>query len=206
MRSNLFTEKVIARAKKNARYLAQSEKLRTTLFNSISHELKTPLASIMGAVTGLLEENDIYRPEDRRALLQTVKEGALRMNRLVGNLLDMARLESGMMKLKLEWCDIQEIIGVAIQRMHDILLERKIDIEIPQKLPLIKADFTLIEQVLVNLLDNAVKYSPVGTAIGINVSQECNVLKISISDQGVGIPKENQEQIFDKFFRLYWYL
>ncbi|MEL7567738.1 MAG: ATP-binding protein [Dehalobacterium sp.] len=193
----------LAHEVEQARYLAQSEKLRTTLFNSISHELRTPLASIMGAVTSLLEDSDLYGPEDRKSLLQTVKEGGLRMNRLVSNLLDMARIESGMMKLKLEWCDIQEIIGVAIRRMHDLLLDKKLDIKIPHDIPLIKADFTLIEQVLINLLDNAVKYSHPGGEISIKVSKNTDILQISVSDQGTGIPDKDREKIFDKFYRLY---
>ncbi|MBZ4654958.1 MAG: Osmosensitive channel His kinase sensor [Peptococcaceae bacterium] len=178
-----------------ARYLTQSEKLRTALFNSISHELRTPLASIMGAVTSLLEEGDIYNQSDRKTLLQTVNEATLRMNRLVGNLLDMARLESGMMQLKSEWCDIQEIIGVALRRMQDLLQQRPVHTDIPVDLSLVKADFALIEQVLVNLLDNALKYSPPDTEIAITVEEIDKEIQIAVQNKGDSIPKTDDQPV-----------
>lgn len=185
-----------------ARYLIQSEKLRTALFNSISHELRTPLASIMGAVTSLLDEDELYNQSDRQDLLLTMNEGVLRMNRLVGNLLDMARLESGMMQLKAEWCDIQEIIGVALRRMNANLQGRNIKIEISREIPLIKADFVLIEQVVVNLIDNAYKYSLPETDITIEAFKEEEHVCLSIRNWGIPIPEGDREKIFDKFYRL----
>ena len=98
---------------KETHLLAESERLHAALFNSISHELRTPLTSIIGAVTGLLDEDDLYDPVSRRDLLQTIKQGAMRMNRLVNNLLDMTRVESGYLQLSKEWCDVQDMIGVA---------------------------------------------------------------------------------------------
>ncbi|HHW42099.1 MAG TPA: sensor histidine kinase KdpD [Syntrophomonadaceae bacterium] len=195
----------LAAEAQQARYLEASEKLRTALFNSISHDLRTPLASITAAVTGLLEEGEgvVYQPEARQALLQTVKEGALRLNRLVGNLLDMARLESGMLQLKLEWCDVEDIIGVALRQLQETLRDRILQVNIPSELPLVKADFTLIEQVLVNLLENAVKYSPPGSEIAITVHQYEKELHVAIADRGAGIPEGDQERVFDKFYRLH---
>lgn len=184
-----------------ARNLAQSEKLRIALFNSISHELRTPLASILGAVTSLLEGGDIYNQTDRQFLLQTVNEGALRMNRLVGNLLDMARLESGMMQLKYDWCDIQEIIGVALRRIQEYIGERIIKVEVMQSLPLVKADFVLIEQVIINLLDNAHKYSTPGTEISIIIRMMEKEIRIEIKNIGEPIVESEKEKIFDKFYR-----
>lgn len=183
------------------RNLAQSEKLRIALFNSISHELRTPLASILGAVTSLIEGGDIYNQADRQVLLQTVNEGALRMNRLVGNLLDMARLESGMMQLKYEWCDIQEIIGVALRRIQDYIGERSIKVDMPPSIPLIRADFVLIEQVIVNLLDNANKYSDSGTEISIIIGSTAKEIRIEIKNIGEPILEGDREKIFDKFYR-----
>ncbi len=195
----------LAAEAQQARYLEASEKLRTALFNSISHDLRTPLASITAAVTGLLEEGEgvVYQPEARQALLQTVKEGALRLNRLVGNLLDMARLESGMLQLKREWCDVEDIIGVALRQLQETLRDRILQVNIPSELPLVKADFTLIEQVLVNLLENAVKYSPPGSEIAITVRQDEKELQVAIADRGAGIPEGDQERVFDKFYRLH---
>ncbi|KJS83653.1 MAG: hypothetical protein JM58_12310 [Peptococcaceae bacterium BICA1-8] len=193
----------LANEAEQARYLTQSERLRTALFNSISHELRTPLASIIGAVTSLLDEGELFSKKDKKSLLSTVNESAQRMNRLVGNLLDMARLESGMMKLKWEWCDLQEIIGVAIRRLQDFLQDRKLVIDLPNNLPLIKVDFTLLEQVLVNLLDNAIKYSPLESEIKISVTIETENIKINIIDKGPGIADDDRERVFDKFYRLY---
>lgn len=188
---------------RQVRCLAQSEKLRTALFNSISHELRTPLASIKGAVTGLLEGGDIYNKADRRSLLQTVYEGAVRMNRLVGNLLDMARLESGMMQLKYEWWDLEEIIGVALRQIQESIQDRPININSSSSVVLVKGDFALIEQVLVNLLDNACKYSPSGSEISITTRKFEREIHVSVSDCGSGIPGSDWERVFDKFHRLY---
>ncbi|QGP93913.1 Sensor protein KdpD [Neomoorella glycerini] len=193
----------LAAEAQQARCLAASEKLRTALFNSISHDLRTPLASITAAVTSLLEGGEVYQTEARQALLQTIKEGAARMNRLVGNLLNMARLESGMLQLNQEWCDVEDIIGVVLRQMRETLQNRPLKVEIPSGIPLVKMDFSLIEQVLVNLLDNAVKYSPPGSEIAITVRQEEQELQVAIADRGTGIPPGDLERVFDKFYRLH---
>ncbi|MDT3698550.1 MAG: sensor histidine kinase KdpD [Thermincola sp.] len=182
--------------------LAESERLRTALFNSLSHDLRTPLASIIGAVTGLLEGECVYSPAARVDLLQTIHQGAIRMNRFVNNLLDMARLESGMLQLKKEWCDIQDVIGVAVSRMGETLTNRPLKIHVEPDLPLIQADFVLIEQVLINLLDNALKYSKRGSEIAVSACQSGKHLTISVADRGHQIPEEDLAKIFDKFYRL----
>lgn len=193
----------LAAEAEQARCLAASEQLRTALFNSISHDLRTPLASITAAVTGLLEGGEIYQSEAREALLQTIKDGARRMNRLVSNLLDKARLESGMLKLNREWCDIQDIVGVVLDQLQETLEDHPVEVDIPPELPLVKADFSLIEQVLTNLLENASKYSPPGTGIALSVRQVGEELQVSVADRGCGIPDGDQERIFDPFYRLH---
>lgn len=190
--------KMADQAKEN-KLLAETERLYSALFNSISHELRTPLASIIGSVTSLLEDDDLFTPKDRQQLMLNVKQGALRMERLVSNLLDMARLESGLLKLKKEWCDVQDLIGVASSQTKT-LRGRDITIIIEPDMPLISADFVLMEQVLSNLLDNAAKYSK-GEII-VSAQKKINDLEISISDYGPGIPFEERERIFDKFYRL----
>ncbi|WP_088189439.1 sensor histidine kinase KdpD [Desulfosporosinus sp. FKA] len=188
---------------RQAHALAESERLRTALFNSLSHDLRTPLSSIIGAATGLLEDHDsVYSPDARHDLLQSILQGAERMNRFVNNLLDMARLESGMLKLHKDWCDIQDIIGVAINRLDIILAKRLLDIKIPAGLPLVQADYALIEQVLVNLLDNAVKYSEPGSKILIFVKQVGQALEIAVANRGNPIPETDLSKVFDKFYRL----
>jgi two-component system sensor histidine kinase KdpD len=183
--------------------LAESESLRTSLFNAMSHDLRTPLASIIGSVTGLLEEGSVYTPDARRDLLQNIKQGATRMNRLINNLLDMARLESGMLQLHKEWCDIQDIIGVAVSRLEELLKSRPVEIKIQPEMPLLQADCVLIEQVLVNLLDNALKFSETGSEIVITASSDKKLAEVSVADRGQRIPAEDLERVFDKFYRLH---
>jgi len=183
--------------------LVESERLRTALFNSLSHDLRTPLASIIGAVTGLLEDKHVvYSPEVRDELLKTILQGAQRMNRFVSNLLDMARLESGMLRLNKEWCDLQDIIGVATNRLGDSLTRRPLEIDIQEGLPLVQADGILIEQVLINLLDNALKYSEVGSKIMIFIRQRGKQLEIVVANRGQGIPETDLSKVFDKFYRI----
>jgi len=182
--------------------MEESERLRSALFNSISHEMKTPLASILGAVSSLVDDEALYNEEQKSTLLLSIKQGALRMNRVVGNLLDMARLESGYIRLNTDWCDIQDIIGVTLRENRDILLEHRVRVNIPEDISLIKADYGLIEQVLNNLLHNAVKYSPSGSEIEVSVHEAPGELQVSIADQGPGVAAPDEARIFDKFYQL----
>ncbi len=186
-----------------AKWFAESEKLHRALLNAVSHDLRTPLASITGAVTELLSEGDLYNAESRATLLRTIREGALRMNRFVANLLDMARLESGILKPNREWCDISDIIGVALKEVRDMLPEDRLRIEVPAEAPLIRADFSLIEQVLINLLENASKYSPPESKISIIVTINQGELLVEIGDCGFPVPADDRLRIFDKFYRLH---
>ncbi|MCC5466583.1 sensor histidine kinase [Pelosinus baikalensis] len=192
----------LAEQARQAALLAESDQLRTALFNSISHELRTPLSSIIGAISGLMDTEGVYSENDKKELLETVKEGADRMNRLVVNLLDTARLESGMMQLKKDWCDIEDITGSALRRVGECIKGRALLVNIAPDLPMIKADCVLLEQVVVNLLDNACKYSAQGSEIVITASQDTSVIQVSIADRGIGIPTENLMRIFDKFYRV----
>lgn len=184
------------------RAIEQGERLRTALFNSISHDMKTPLSSILGAATTLLEDEEKYDRVQKLTLLTSIKKGALRMNRVVGNLLDMARLESGHINLQIDWHDIQDVIGVALRENSEVLQEHKIRVEIPQDTGLVKFDFTLIEQVLTNLLHNAAKFAPPKGEILVKANQTANELTVSVIDQGTGILPGDEERIFDKFYRL----
>lgn len=185
-----------------AKWLLESEKLHKAMLDAVSHDLRTPLSSITGAVTGLLYEGDRYNEKAKTALLQAIYEGSQRMNRFVTNLLDMARVESGLLKPKRDWCDLLDIIGVAAKNVHDILPESRIGVETPQDLPLLEVDFGLIEQVFTNLLENAAKYSPSDSKVTITVAGRPDELLISVLDQGQTIPDEERGRIFDKFFRL----
>jgi two-component system sensor histidine kinase KdpD len=192
----------LAKEAEKAKLLSESEKLHTALLNSVSHEIRTPLASITGAATSLLE-GGVISPESRDILLCTIKEEAQRMNRFTSNLLDMTRLESGMLKPNLDWCDLQDIIGVAIREIKDVLQNHNLKINIPAGLPLVKTDFALIEHVVINLLENAVKYSPPEGEISLSVQQQDKELLFSIINTGPVIPIQDRKYIFDKFYRLH---
>jgi two-component system sensor histidine kinase KdpD len=192
----------LAKEAEKAKLLSESEKLHTALLNSVSHEIRTPLASITGAVTSLLE-GGVISPRSRDILLSTIKEEAERMNRFTSNLLDMTRLESGVLKPAVDWCDMQDIIGVAIREIGDILQKHKLQIHISEGLPLVMADFALIEHVIINLLENAVKYSPPDGEISISVQQQDNELLFSIINTGHIIPVQDRKYVFDKFYRLH---
>lgn len=192
---------LLAEQAREAQLLGESEKLRTALLNALSHDLRTPLASMIGAVTGLLEGEELYSLEARRDLLQTIQQGAMRMNRLVNNLLDMARLESGIFQLNKEWCDLEDVLGVAIRRLGDPLANRPLKIDIKQQF-FVLADFTLIEQVFVNLLDNALKYSEHGSEIQISMRSNRKEVEIAVMDRGTPIPEADLERVFDKFYRI----
>lgn len=182
--------------------LAESERLRTALFNSISHDLRTPLASIIGAVTSLMQGDCVYTPSARDDLLQTVYQGADRMNRFVNNLLDMARLEAGVLKLNKDLADIQDIIGVAVSRMDAQLDQRSFSMTIDPDLPMVEVDFVLIEQVLVNLLDNALKYSESNNAVSIYAGLSGGIVLVTVANEGPTISVDDLDRIFDKFYRL----
>jgi two-component system sensor histidine kinase KdpD len=194
----------LAEQAREALTLVESERLRTALFNSLSHDLRTPLSSIIGAVTGLLEDrnNNVYSPEARQDLLQTILQGAERMNRFVSNLLDMARLESGMLKLNKDWCDLQDIIGIAVNKLGDALNNRPLEINVQPELPLVQADNILIEQVIINLLDNALKYSEPESKIVISTREHGEQLETAVANRGQGIPETDLGKVFDKFYRL----
>jgi two-component system, OmpR family, sensor histidine kinase KdpD len=193
----------LAKEAEQAKWLAESERLHTALLNSISHDLRTPLASITGAVTSLLSEENVYSQEAKGVLLQTIKEEAQRMNRFVANLLDMVRLESGILKPNKQWCDIQDIVGVVLREINDILQGHPLRINIPQDLPLVKADFILMEQVIINLLENTIKYSPPDSEISISAHYSDKTLLVTVADRGPVIPMQEREHVFDKFYRLH---
>ncbi len=192
----------LAEQARQADLLQATEKLQTALLNSISHDLRTPLVSITGALSSLREDSLSISHEDRTSLLETAYGEAVRLNRLVGNLLNMTRLEAGAIHLRCEPCDIQDAIGAALDQLEERIGKTPIRVKIPENLPLISLDFSLFGQVLVNVIDNAVKYSPKDTPIEIIVSQTDYDVSIKISDRGIGIPVNDLERVFDKFYRV----
>ncbi len=192
----------LAEQARQAQILQAAEKLETALLNSISHDLRTPLVSITGALSSLYEDNGAMDAATRRSLLETARDEANRLNRLVGNLLNMTRIEAGAMRVVYQPCDVQDVIGTAVEQLKERLEDRAVIIDLPDELPLIPMDFVLIQHVLVNLLDNAIKYSPSGTPIEIHARLAGAFLEIEIADRGIGIPPEDLSRVFDKFYRV----
>ncbi len=184
-----------------ARLAAETERLRSALLASLSHDLKTPLASILGAVTSLREFNDLYDAETRDELAATIEDEAERLTRFVANLLDMTRLDSGAIDIVTQPVDLGEVIATALQRSSRLLAQHRIELLVAPDLPLIAADAVLLEQVLVNLIDNAAKYTPAGTLIRIEAQASPNGTDLTVLDEGPGIPESEQERIFEKFHR-----
>ncbi len=183
--------------------IEESEKLYKNLFNSISHELKTPVATIMGSSSYLLERLKEKGNEDvDNQLLKEIYVASTRLNRLIENLLDMTRIETGRMELHLDMCDIRDLINSSLNQLQKELKDHKVEVNIPENMSLVEVDFVLMEQVLKNILYNTSLYTPKGTNVKINVSFDDNNYSVAISDSGPGISREHLEHIFDKFYRV----
>ncbi len=180
--------------------VAESERLYKTLFNSISHELRTPIAAIMGASENLLATQQQVSITTKE-LSKEIHIAAERLNRLVANLLDMTRLESGMIQPKLDWCDVRDIINVTIKGLERDVIHHSITVNTPDDLPLVKLDFGLMEQVLTNLIYNATVHTPYGTSVELNARIEDGQCVIIVADSGPGIPKSDMKRVFEKFYR-----
>ncbi len=186
-----------------AQLLEATEKLHTALLNSISHDLRTPLAAITGSLSSLRDDEAILDGDTRRSLVQMASEEAERLNRLVGNLLDMTRLEAGALQPKREPGDLQDAIGAAAAQLADMLGSRPLTIDVPDSMPLVPMDFVTIVRVLANLLDNAAKYSPAGSTIEVRARRVGSEVQVAVADHGDGIPPEELTRIFDKFYRVH---
>lgn len=193
----------LTRDLEQARLLEEQERLQAILLSSISHDLRTPLASIIGAASSLQESPEVFDAEARRDLLATIHEEAERLNRFVGNLLDTTRIESGALKLDRDWVEVQDVIGSAAGRLAARLKEHPFSYRQDDGLPMVRLDFVLMEQVFVNLLDNAAKYSPAGAPIRVRARRHEEMLEVTVEDEGAGVPREDLEKIFDKFFRVH---
>ncbi len=182
--------------------LEESEKLRTALLSSISHDLRTPLASITGAVTSLRAFGDRLDLDSQRDLLASIDEEAARLSRFVANLLDMTRIESGALDARRDWVDVADVVQTAVERARKTFAMHKITVSIAPGLPLVRGDSTLLGQVLFNLLDNAQKYGASEAGTSVFARREGKDVVLSVTDQGRGVPPEDLERIFDKFHRL----
>jgi two-component system sensor histidine kinase KdpD len=190
---------------RRAQLLEETERLHTILFNSVSHDLQTPITSIMGCLESLLDPALQGDEAARASLLSNAREQTDRLRGLVVNLLDMSRVEARQTRLNREPCELSDLIGSALGRLEQAYAKRPVETEIPADFPMIPVDFVLFTQVLYNLLENAAKYSPALTPVHIEarvVDKIARRAQIRISDRGAGIPAESRERVFDKFFRL----
>jgi two-component system, OmpR family, sensor histidine kinase KdpD len=189
----------LAEETSTARREIEAEQLRSSLLSSVSHDLRTPLAVITGSTSTLLEGGPNVSEATRQELLRTVLEEAEHLNRLIRNLLDMTRLESGAVKIRKEWLPIEELVGAALNRLDTRLTGREVHVDLPRDLPLAPCDAVLIEQALINLLENAAKYSPGSIDVGA-VVRDGEVI-VEVADRGPGIPLGEEARVFEKFHR-----
>ena len=191
----------LAEEAEQAQVRAETERLRNSLLSSVSHDLRTPLASITGAASTLIDNEARLDAATRRDLLEALHEEADRLNRLVQNLLEMTRLEAGALVPHTAWHSVEEVVGAALGRFGKSLAERPVTTRIPAELPLVPMDDVLIEQVLINLIDNAIKYTPPGTPIEVSAEETGGAVMVEVADRGPGLPPGEEPLIFEKFHR-----
>ena len=177
-------------------------KLYNTLLNSLSHELRTPISTIIGVTDNLINNSNKLSEENKKELLSDISLASIRLNRQVGNLLNMSRLESGVIQLKKDWCDINELIYSSTNKLQFNTDKHIIDIQIDEKFPLFKLDYGIMEQVIYNLVHNAIVHTPKGTTISIRAYHLEENFLLKIYDNGPGFPEKEIEKVFDKFYRL----
>ena len=191
----------LAQEMDRARVAAETEKLRAALLTSISHDLRTPLASILGSVTSLRQYRAQLSETDQDELLGTAQEEAERLNHFIANLLDMTRLESGALAPNRDLVDPGDVMGSVLRRAKSLTHGHAVTLDIEPGLPMLRIDPVLFEQVLFNLLDNAAKYAAPGTTITLMARAESGTVRIMVMDEGPGVPQDDRERIFDKFYR-----
>lgn len=179
----------------------EAERLRNSLLSSISHDLRTPLATIVGSASALVEEDNALKTEDKLELSRAIYDEAQRMSTLVNNILDMARLDAGAVELNKQWYPLEEIIGTVLTRLQKRLAGRPVTVKLPPGIPMFYVDAVMIEQVLINLLENVLRYTPEGSPVEIMAQASLGAMEISVADQGPGIPKGYENKLFEKFYR-----
>ena len=200
---NHLTQRIRREAEqaKAAALRARTEEMRSSLLSAVSHDLRTPLAAITGAASTLRTGGDALDLGQRADLVDAICVEAERLDRLVRNLLDMTRLESGAVQIRREWVPLDEIVGSALARLDGQLSGRAVKAHVPDDLPLVSVDPVLIEQLFVNLLENVVRHTPPGAAVEISARARPGGVEVQVADQGPGIAAGDEQRIFDKFFR-----
>ena len=191
-----------AAAATDAEALRRTDQLRSALLNSVSHDLRTPLSTVLGSATTLIDYGKSLTSKVRDDLLVSIREEAERLNRYVGDLLDMTRLQGGALVTRREWIDIRDVLRAAVERVKRRLGKRRVEWDFPDRITMVMADPSLLEQALVNILENAVAYSPDETSIEVAAYEDRNNVVVSIEDEGRGIPTPELERVFEKFRRM----
>ena len=189
----------LAEAAQEANVQVESEKLRNVLLSAMSHDFRTPLATIIGSASTLRDSVAALDEPRRRALLDTLLHEAERMNRLVGNLLDLTRFSEGRIELKHDWIAIDDLIGAVLTRLKDLLAQHPVSLDLPADPPLVRGDEVMLEQVLSNLLENAARHTPSGTAVDISATVSASALEVAVRDHGAGFPAGEEARVFEKF-------
>lgn len=192
----------LQREANRAEVLRRTDELRNALLSSVSHDLRTPLAAIKASGESLLQDDVTWAPEDRAGFAEAIVRESDRLNRLVGNLLDMSRIEGGALRPQLDWYDLGELVREVVARLHGALAGREVRLEIADDLPPISLDYLMIDQVVTNLLENAVKYTPAGSPVDVRVARAGDRIRVAVADRGPGIPVSQRQAVFDKFYRL----
>jgi len=187
-------------ASENSKLLAESERLSRNLLNSMSHEIRTPIAAITSATGNLVEFQEPGFSESQKAMIMEIQEATARLNRLVGNVLDITRLESGHLKPRVELCDVRDLVQTAVRETRKELSRHRLIVDVPPDLPLVRLDFVLTLHTLTNLLSNAALHTPVGTEVHLSARVD-SALTLLVADRGRGIPLEALPRIFEKFYR-----
>jgi two-component system sensor histidine kinase KdpD len=192
----------LAEAESRAKVLEESDRLKSAILSSVSHELRTPLSTIKAAASSLRSKDVGWDSPARTQLVVAIDDEADHLNMLVGNLLDMSRIESGALKPKREWNILSEILGGVLGRMRHLAEEHTIEIDVPENLPLVPVDYVQMEQVFTNLVSNSLKYAPANTLIRIHARVAGEAILVQVSNEGPQVPPEHLERIFDKFYRI----
>jgi two-component system sensor histidine kinase KdpD len=191
----------LAEEAQKAHVRVETERMRNAILSSVSHDLRTPLATITGAASSLLDQQGRIDPTTRLEMTRSIYREADRLDRLLRNLLDMMRIEAGAVQLNKEWHPLDEVVGAALARLEERLRDHTVNTAFPADLPLVLVDGVLLEQVVINLVENAAKYAPAGSAIDLSASASNRDVIVEVADRGPGIPLGEEARIFDKFYR-----
>lgn len=187
---------------RDARVEAETDRMRAALLSAVSHDLKTPLATILGNISGLRRYASLYDADTRLDMLVAAETATERLGTFVENLLDMTRIDADSVVGKIEKLDLADVVGAAMKSAQRLLVRHWVRVDLPPELPMVDADDVLLDHVLVNLLDNAAKYSPEGSLITISATQNQDEIGLHVTDEGPGIPEQDLERIFNRFFRV----